>query len=444
MSLINETHNPNLESWVTSANAETADFPIQNLPFAVFRRQLKGSDAPEAWRGGVAIGDSVLDLAALAKKQLFQGVVADALTACSQSQLNDFMAMPHTTWSALRKALSELLTLGSTHKAAAESCLIDLSDIEYTVPCRIGDYTDFYTSINHATTIGSIFRPDNPLLPNYKWVPIGYHGRSSSIGISGQQVPRPVGQTKAPDATEPSLGPCKRLDYEMEVGIYIGTGNTLGEAISIDHADDHVFGMCLFNDWSARDIQGWEYQPLGPFLAKNFASTISPWIITNEALAPFRQTWQRNSEDPQPLAYLDSAKNSEVGSYDIQLEVFLETQQMRDSSIAAEKLTQTSFNHSYWTVAQMIAHHTVNGCNLQPGDFLGSGTQSGPNPEEVGSMMELSGAGKQSIQLSNGETRTFLEDGDAVVMRGYCAATGAKRIGFGEAYSRVIPAKTQK
>jgi fumarylacetoacetase len=437
MSLINHTHDINLTSWVDSANAANNDFPIQNLPFAVFRTQ--GSQ--EAFRGGVAIGDQVVDLAALASLGLYDGAVQAALANASKPQLNDLMAMDQATWSALRSALSAALATGSEHQAKLESTLVAQSNIEFDLPCRIGDYTDFYTSINHATTIGSIFRPDNPLLPNYKWVPIGYHGRSSSITVSGEDFHRPCGQTKAPTATEPTLGACKRLDYEMEVGIYIGAGNEMGEAIDIDQADQHVFGMCLFNDWSARDIQGWEYQPLGPFLAKNFASTVSPWIITNEALAPFRESWSRDAADPQPLPYLDSANNSAQGSYDIQLEVTLQTAKMRDAKQAGQKITRTSFNHSYWTVAQMVAHHTVNGCNLQPGDFFGSGTQSGPSLDQVGSMMELTSAGKNSFALENGESRLFLEDGDAVIMSGFCEKAGAARIGFGEVRSTILPAK---
>ncbi|EPJ52401.1 MAG: fumarylacetoacetase [Osedax symbiont Rs2] len=437
MSLINQTHSTDLSSWVESANIKHSDFPIQNLPFAIFRR--KNSD--QTFRGGVAIGDQVIDLAALAKLELFSGVVQQALIACSQSQLNDFMAMPATTWSALRAALSSALASDSPLQAQLIDTLIAQSDIEFDLPCRIGDYTDFYTSINHATTIGSIFRPDNPLLPNYKWVPIGYHGRSSSITVSGQDFHRPSGQTKAPSADKPSLGPCKRLDYEMEVGIYLGSGNEMGSSIDIDAADQHIFGMCLFNDWSARDIQGWEYQPLGPFLAKNFASTVSPWIITNEALAPFRQAWSRDPADPQPLDYLSSSKNSELGAYDIQLEVTLQTQKMRADNDPGQRLTKTSFNHSYWSVGQMVAHHSVNGCNLVAGDFFGSGTQSGPSIDQVGSMMELTNAGKNSFSLDNGESRTFLEDGDAVIMSGFCEAADATRIGFGEVRATILPAK---
>lgn len=434
--LLNETHNPALTSWVESANRDT-DFPIQNLPFAIFKR--KGSD--ENFRGGVAIGDQIVDLAALADKNLFEGDVANALKLCSQSTLNEFMAQPSRVWSALRAALSMALSTDSEYEIEVEACLVAQSDAEYDLPCRIGDYTDFYTSIHHATTVGSFFRPDNPLLPNYKWIPIGYHGRSSSIGVSGQAFPRPKGQTKAPDADAPSFGPCKRLDYEMEMGIYIGGGNELGDAIALDDADEHVFGMCLFNDWSARDIQGWEYQPLGPFLAKNFASTVSPWIVTNEALAPFRMGWTRDENDPQPMEYLASQRNSDIGSYDVQVEVFLETPKMRDAGEPAAKLTNSSFRHSYWTTAQMVAHHTVNGCNLVAGDFFGSGTQSGPNAEEAGSLLELTSAGKNRLDLGNGETRGFVEDGDAIVMRGFCEKEGAKRIGFGECYSLVLPAK---
>ncbi|MDP2562875.1 fumarylacetoacetase [Psychrobium sp. 1_MG-2023] len=437
-SLLNETHNPQLSSWLDSANLPNTDFPIQNLPFAIFR--VAGSE--QAFRGGVAIGDQIIDLAALSKLKLFDGVIAEALVACSQSTLNDFMAMPASVWSALRAALSQALSAGAELEGELRRCLVAQDEAEYDLPCRIGDYTDFYTSIHHATSVGSLFRPDNPLLPNYKWVPIGYHGRSSSIGISGQAFPRPKGQTKAPDADSPSVGPCKRLDYEMEVGIYIGGGNELGETIALDDTDQHIFGMCLFNDWSARDIQAWEYQPLGPFLAKNFASTVSPWIVTNEALAPFRTSWQRNEADPQPLEYLSSERNSALGSYDVQLEVFLETPTLREAGEAAVKLTQSSFRHSYWTTAQMVAHHTVNGCNLVAGDFFGSGTQSGPDAQEAGSLLELSNGGKQQVELANGETRTFLEDGDAVVMRGYCEQAGAKRIGFGECYSLVLPAKS--
>lgn len=433
---LNETHDPALQSWVVSANDGRTDFPIQNLPFAIFRR--RGSE--EAFRGGVAIGDQVLDLAYLAKAQCFTGIVHSALEACCRHELNDFMAMGAEVWSSLRLALSKALRKESDKQTLLTPALIPQNAVEFKLPCRIGDYTDFYTSIHHATSVGALFRPDNPLLPNYKWVPIGYHGRASSIDVSGQQFHRPKGQTKAPDATEPSFGPCKRLDYELEVGIYIGKGNELGQNISIDQVDQHVFGLCLFNDWSARDIQAWEYQPLGPFLAKNFASTVSPWIVTTEALLPYRKAWSRNSEDPQPLDYLDSTLNRKAGALSIDLEVLLETESMRATKREACRLSRSNFVDSYWTIGQMVAHHTVNGCNMQPGDLLGSGTQSGPAPEEAGSMLELSAGGKQAITLSNGEQRTFLEDGDKVIMRGYCQSDEHIRIGFGEVTTLVLPA----
>lgn len=434
--LLNETHNPALSSWVKSANNENCDFPIQNLPFASFKRK----STTEAYRGGVAIGDQVVDLAALFALNVFEGDAQAALEACCNTQLNSFMSMGKQYWSALRKALSHALTQGSELEAQIAQCLVAQADVEYALPCQIGDYTDFYTSIHHATSVGKKFRPDNPLLPNYKWVPIGYHGRSSSIEVSGSDFKRPKGQTKAPTATEPSFGPCKRLDYELEVGVFIGNGNELGEPISIDNAEEHVFGICLFNDWSARDIQGWEYQPLGPFLSKSFASTISPWIVTSEALAPYQSQWTRDEADPQPMPYLESTHNREFGSFDINLQVLIETETMRNAKQSAVQLSQSNFKDSYWTVAQMVAHHTVNGCNLQPGDMFGSGTQSGPNPEEAGSMLELSNAGSEPINLPNGETRTFLEDGDCVIMKGWCKKDGAARIGFGEVNATVLAA----
>ena len=434
--LLNETHNLALTSWVESANVENCDFPIQNLPFASFKRK----DSKENCRAGVAIGDQVIDLKALFALDVFAGDTQLALEQCCHIQLNAFMAMGNRFWSALRQALSQALTQGSALQTKLASCLIAQTDVEFALPCQIGDYTDFYTSIHHATSVGSKFRPDNPLLPNYKWVPIGYHGRSSSIEISGSNFKRPKGQTKAPTATEPSFGPCKRLDYEMEVGIFIGNGNALGEPISIENAEDHVFGMCLFNDWSARDIQGWEYQPLGPFLSKSFASTVSPWIVTSEALAPYRSTWTRDAADPQPMPYLESQHNRDFGSLDLSLQVLIETETMRNAKQAPVQLSQSNFKDSYWTVAQMVAHHTVNGCNLRSGDMFGSGTQSGPKPEEAGSMLELSNAGSEPIHLPNGETRTFLEDGDCVIMKGWCEKVGAARIGFGAVSATVLAA----
>jgi fumarylacetoacetase len=436
MQQINETHDPALRSWVESANSPDADFPLQNLPFGVFRRH--GSDEP--FRGGVAIGDQIVDLAAAQKAGAFAGDGAAAATTCGQSTLNAFMALGPEAWSALRLALSRALRLGAPEAATLGACLVPQSEAEYAVPAQIGDYTDFYTSVHHATNVGRLFRPDNPLLPNYKWVPIGYHGRASTIGVSGQTFPRPVGQTMAPGAQTPDFGPSKRLDYELEVGVFVGVGNNRGERIALQEAERHVFGLCLLNDWSARDIQAWEYQPLGPFLSKNFASTISPWIITLEALAPYRLAWTRAEGDPQPLAYLDSPDTRERGAIDIQLEVALETEAMGRERHPATRLACTSFKHSYWTVSQMVTHHTVNGCGLKPGDLLGSGTESGPTPEEAGSLLELTVGGKQPVQLPNGETRSFLENGDTVVLRAWCEKPGFVRIGFGECRSTVLPA----
>jgi fumarylacetoacetase len=434
---VNATHNPALRSWVGSANRADCDFPIQNLPFGVFRRIARN----EAWRGGVAIGDEVLDLGAVALRERSTGAVTKALAACGgESTLNSFMAMGREAWSALRGFLSEVLRADSPHAEALRAALVPQSQAEYAVPARIGDYTDFYASIHHATAVGRLFRPDNPLLPNYKWVPIGYHGRASSIRVSGQKLTRPVGQIMPQGASSPALAPTHRLDYELEVGVFIGAGNTLGSRVHVDRVADHVFGLCLLNDWSARDIQAWEYQPLGPFLAKNFATTISPWIVTLEALAPFQTQWTRPAEDPQPLSYLDSAAVRAAGAIDLQLEVWLETARMRATGAPPERLSHATFRDSYWTVAQLLAHHTVNGCNLEAGDLFGSGTQSGPAAAEAGSLLELSQGGKSPITLRSGEMRTFLADGDRVIFRGWCERDGFIRVGFGEAAGLVLPA----
>ncbi|MFA6615506.1 MAG: fumarylacetoacetase [Hydrogenophaga sp.] len=437
MTMLNETHDPALRSWVASAHVAGADFPIQNLPFASFRRQ--GSAEP--FRGGVAIGDQIVDLAAVARASVFTGEAGEAAAAGAQAQLNALMAMGPSAWRALRLALSRALREGAAGQAALQACLVPQAQAEYGVPARIGDYTDFYTSVHHATNIGRLFRPDNPLMPNYKWIPIGYHGRASSIGVSGQAFHRPVGQTLPPGATQPSFGPCRRLDIELELGIFIGTGNALGEPVSMAQAEDHVFGICLLNDWSARDIQAWEYQPLGPFLAKNFATTISPWVVTLEALAPYRVAFERPADDPPPLPYLDSQANRQGGAFDIQLQVGLQTPAMREAGQDDASICRTSYRHAYWTVAQMVAHHTVNGCNLQPGDLFGSGTLSGPSLDQAGALIELTAGGKHPLSLPNGETRTFLEDGDAVVLRGWCEKAGAARIGFGECRGTVLPAR---
>jgi fumarylacetoacetase len=436
MSGVNETHHPALRSWVESANAAGTDFPIQNLPFGTFRR--KGTN--EAFRGGVAIGAEILDLASAHKVGAFSGEAAGAAANAAGPALNAFMAMGPGAWSALRLALSRALRGGFAQTEKLRGCLVPQTHAEHALPAHVGDYTDFYASVHHATTVGKMFRPDNPLLPNYKWVPIGYHGRASSIGVSGQAFARPLGQTMPPGAAEPAFGPSKRLDYELEVGVYVGVGNALGERIPIGEAESHVFGMCLLNDWSARDIQAWEYQPLGPFLAKSFASTVSPWIVTLDALAPYRVEWTRAAGDPQPLAYLDSPEIRSRGAFDIALEAWLETASMRAGGEPPARLSRTTFRHAYWTVGQMLAHHTVNGCNLQPGDLLGTGTQSGPAPDEAGSLLELSLGGKTPVKLPNGETRSFLEDGDAVILRAAAERPGAARIGFGECRGTVLPA----
>ena len=438
MTVLNETHDPALRSWVPSAHAQGSDFPLQNLPFAVFRRKGHG----ESFRGGVAIGDQVLDMAAAVAAKVFTGAAEAPALAAAGALLNPLMALGSPAWSALRLALSRALRAGSVAQPALASCLIPQSAVEYAVPARIGDYTDFYTSIHHATNVGRLFRPDHPLLPNYKWVPIGYHGRASTVGVSGVAFSRPYGQIMAAGASAPRLGPSERLDIELEVGLFMGAGNAPGEPISIGKAEDHVFGVCLLNDWSARDIQAWEYQPLGPFLSKNFATTISPWIVTLEALAPYRQPFTRPPGDPQPLSYLDSPANRSAGALDLQLQVLLQTALMRAQARAPFPLVQTSYRHAYWTMAQLVAHHTINGCSLQPGDLFGSGTLSGPTPEQAGALIELTLGGKQAIALPNGEKRSYLEDGDTVTFRGWCEKPGAARIGFGECVGTVLPART--
>ncbi|MFS2138990.1 fumarylacetoacetase [Duganella sp. Dugasp56] len=433
---LNETHDPALNSWVESANTPDTDFPIQNLPFCVFR--IKGSN--RAFRGGIAIGDQILDLTELDDTLADASTIArNAAALAMTDNLNLLMAAGQPAWSALRLELSRLLRSGSK---PLHSALVAQADAEYKLPAAIGDYTDFYTSIHHATSVGKLFRPDNPLLPNYKWVPIGYHGRASTIGVSSQEFQRPLGQTRPTSENgAPVFGPSRRMDYELEVGIFTGPGNKSGTPIDIQNAEAHIFGLCLLNDWSARDFQAWEYQPLGPFLSKNFATTISPWIVTLEALAPYRTSWQRPSSDPQPLPYLDSTELRNAGGFDIELEVQLQTSKMRQESLAPVRISRTNFRHSYWAVAQLVAHHTVNGCALRSGDLLGSGTQSGPEPAEAGSLLELSLGGVQPIGLPNGEQRVFLEDGDSVVMRGCASRDGYRRIGFGTVSGTVLPAR---
>lgn len=438
---LDHTHDPAARSWLASAQAEGCDFPVQNLPFAVFR----GAGSSEAFRGGVAIGDQVIDLAALAEARTLDGLALQAARACAQPVLNDFFALGPTAWRALRQALFAALKEGAAGATvdAVRAGLRPQSGVEFALPARIGDYTDFYTSIDHALNIGRLLRPDDPITPNFQWIPIAYHGRVSTLGVSGQQFHRPMGQTMAPGARAPSYGPCARLDYELELGIYIGQGNPAGEAIPLERAEKHIFGICLLNDWSARDIQFWEMAPLGPFLAKNFATTVSPWIVTMEALAPYRTAWTRPADHPQPLAYLEGAANRDSGAIDIRLEVWLESERDRADGSGPSRLSGTSFRHQYWSVAQMVAHHTVGGCSLNPGDLFGSGTISGPGPGEAGAMIELTRGGQAPIALANGDPRGFLQDGDAVMLRGWCEKPGAARIGFGESRGTVLPSRTR-
>ncbi len=422
MTTLDATHDADLQSWVDSANEPGTDFPIQNLPFGRFKEP---GDA--TWRIGVAIGREIVDL--------------QAAGLTDHADMARLMDQPTAARKRLRQALSDGLRAGSPHRAAFEAALHCQDQVTLGLPCDVGDYTDFYTSIHHATTIGQQMRPDNPLLPNYKWVPIGYHGRASSIVPSGTAFHRPRGQTKAPDAATPSFGACQRLDYELELGVVMARGNALGEPVAMQDAEAHVFGISLFNDWSARDIQGWEYQPLGPFLAKNFASTLSPWVVTLEALAPFRVPFTRPEGDPSPLAYLQSEANSAQGGLNIALEVWLQTPAMQAASHPGDCVSSSNYRDAYWTVAQLVAHHTAGGCNLRPGDLLGTGTLSGPGAGQGGSMMELSAGGKQPLVLSNGETRAWLQDGDTVTLRGYCERPGFRRIGFGTCVGTVLAAR---
>ena len=452
--MIDATHDPLLRSWVDSAHEPGTDFPIQNLPFGRFRRMpgTAGPDGrvgePEPWRIGVAIGTQVLDLHLAATGCPWTREVSELLQPLAAGNLNGFMALGAVARRTLRAALSAALSEGSEQGPFLEACLLPQAQAQMSLPCRIGGYTDFYTGIHHATAVGKLFRPDNPLLPNYKWLPIGYHGRTSSIVVDGTPVRRPYGQLKAADGDAPVFAPTRRLDHELEVGVLVGAGNELGTRKTMDEAEADWFGLVLLNDWSARDVQPWEYQPLGPFLSKNFASTLSPWVVTQEALAPFRRPFTRPAGDPQPLPYLDSAANRAAGAIDIVLEAWLQSATMRERGQPAQRLMQSNFADAYWTVAQLLAHHSAGGCNLQPGDLLGSGTQSGPGEGQGGSMIELSAAGKQPLTLASGETRSFLEDGDELTLRAYCAATGtapgaapgAARIGFGKAAGRVLPA----
>ncbi|KYC15171.1 fumarylacetoacetase [Pseudomonas shirazica] len=421
-------------SWVEHANGHS-DFPLQNLPLGIFSRP------GEAKRCGVAIGDAILDLEAVLAAGLFDGAAKAAVEATRGGALNAFFALGRNARVALRERLLVLLGEHSEHQAALQAALYPASACQLHVPAQIGDYTDFYVGIEHAKNVGKLFRPDNPLLPNYKYVPIGYHGRASTIRPSGTDVRRPKGQTLPAGHTEPSFGPCARLDYELELGIWIGQGNDIGQAIPVGDAAEHVAGLCLLNDWSARDIQAWEYQPLGPFLSKSFITTISPWVVTAEALEPFRCAQPARPEgDPQPLSYLLDKRDQAAGAFDIELEVLLLTEQMREQGLAPHRLTLSNTRSMYWTVAQLVAHHSVNGCQLQPGDLFGSGTLSGATPGSFGSLLEITEGGKHPVELASGEVRKFLEDGDEIILRARCVRDGVASIGFGECRGKVVAA----
>ncbi len=431
---LNETHDPARRSFVESANAPDTDFPIQNLPYCVYR--------PAAGlqpRVGIAVGDQILDVSAASTA--FEGLAADAARACGAPFLNPLMAMGPQAWSALRLSLSRALSDARGNRERLAIHLMPTAQAEIRMPVAFRNFTDFFASIFHATNAGRMFRPDNPLMPNYKYVPVAYHSRASSVRISGVAVKRPSGQRKGPNDAEPSYGPSRNLDFELELGIFVGTGSDLGATVPVGKAGEHVFGFCLLNDWSARDVQAWEYQPLGPFLGKNFATTISPWIVTGEALAPFRTAaFARPQGDPAPLPYLNDSEDQAHGGFDITLEAYLATEKMRREGTAPQRLTETSFALMYWTVAQMIAHHTCNGCNLEIGDLLGSGTISGPEKSSWGSLLELTARGREPIELPGGEKRGFIEDGDEITFRGFCAKPGYPRIGFGECRAVVLPA----
>ena len=430
---LNETHDPARRSFVGSANAPGSDFPIQNLPFGAFR---SAAGAPP--RVGVAIGEQILDVAAAAAS--FEGLAAEAARACAAPSINHLMSLGPQAHAALRLALSRGLSVEHENKAFHQY-LKPMAQAEFEVPAAIGDFTDFFASIFHATNAGKMFRPDNPLMPNYKYVPVAYHSRASSIIISGTPFKRPRGQRKGPNDAAPSYGPSRNLDFELELGMYIGMPSALGEPVPVGKAAEHIFGFCLLNDWSARDVQAWEYQPLGPFLGKNFATTVSPWVVTSEALAPFRTAaFARPQGDPAPLPHLDDAEDRAHGGLGIALEVYLSTEKMRSAGAAPLRITETSFALMYWTVAQMVAHHTSNGCNVCNGDLIGSGTVSGPDKSSWGSLLELTARGREPIALPGGEQRGFIEDGDEIVFRGYCAREGFGRIGFGECRSIVLPA----
>ena len=439
---MSESNDPPLVSWVASANAPDTDFPIQNLPFGIFRR----AGTEETPRVGIAIGDQILDLTACFGEGMLEDLADGPVApACAAPSLNALLALGRPHWTMLRLHVTRVLLAGGSptryDRDRWERILVPMAEAEMFLPAQIGDYTDFYASIAHATKVGSMFRPDQPLLPNYKWVPIGYHGRASSIVASGTPVRRPHGQRKGPQDAVPSSGPSRSLDYEVELGVLVGPGNPLGAPVAIDDAEAHLFGLTLVNDWSARDVQSWEYQPLGPFLAKSFATTMSPWVVTLDALEPFRVPARaRDAGDPAPLPYLTSVVDQARGGFDLTVEAWLLTARMREDELLPVRLSRGSFREMYWTLSQLLAHHTSNGCNLRPGDLLASGTISGEGRDQRGCLLELTSRGAEPVTLPNGETRAFLEDGDEVILRAYAEREGATRIGFGECRGVVMPA----
>ena len=437
------SNDPHLVSWVESAQDPATDFPIQNLPFGVFRR----AGTAEMPRVGVAIGDQILDLPACLGEGLLTDVAeGPAGLACATPSLNALLALGRPHWQLVRLSVSRVLRAGGSpsryDRERNARLLVPQAEAELFLPAEIGDYTDFYASVHHATNVGRLFRPDQPLLPNYKWVPIGYHGRASSLVPSGTPVRRPLGQRRPPNDEVPSFGPTRSLDYEVELGALVGPGNPLGARVRIDEAEARLFGLVLVNDWSARDVQAWEYQPLGPFLAKSFATTVSPWVVTLDALDPFRiAAAPRPAGDPPPLPHLHSVIDQARGGFDVTVEAWLRTARMREGGVGAVRLSRGSFGDMYWTLAQLLTHHASNGCNLRPGDLLASGTISGPDPRSRGCLLELTTRGAEPLALPSGETRAFLEDGDEVVLRAYCEREGATRIGFGECRGVVLPSE---
>lgn len=423
-------------AWLPSAAEAETDFPLANLPYGAF--SALGREA----RLGVAIGDQILDLRAADAVGLLAGLPEALRAACRQPVLNSLMEQDPARLSQLRRRLTELLS--ASHESDRERtarALLPQAEATLQLPAAIGDYTDFYASVHHATNVGKLFRPTNPLLPNYKYVPVGYHGRSSSVVVSPERIRRPVGQLPGPEGAAPSFAPTRQLDYELEVGIFVGQGNALGHPIPMVAAESHIFGLCLLNDWSARDMQRWEYQPLGPFLAKNFATSISPWVVTMEALAPYRvPAAERPAGDPEPLPYLDAVGNRAAGGLNMTVEAWLQTDRMRREKLAPVRLSRANFRDLYWTMAQLLVHHASNGCNLRSGDLLGSGTISGPEPEARGCLLELTSGGREPVTLPGGETRAFLENGDEITLRAYCQKAGAARIGWGECRGRIVPA----